>query len=257
MKKEKVIFAWSGGKDSALCLHKVLESGRYEVACLLTTVNGYYGRVSMHGVRENLVDRQAECLGIPLEKVTVSRQSSNAEYEKKMEAVLLKYKALGVEQAVFGDIFLEDLRAWRENNLARIGMRGVFPLWKIDTRELVEEFITLGFKSITCCVNAAFLGEEMVGRVIDRDFVRSLPSGVDPCGENGEFLSFGFEGPVFRRPIPFKTGGKIFKPIEVELSRNCPLSQDPMPREAPSGGFWFCDLLEVAPVIDPREDLSE
>src|SRR3982750_4307197 len=157
MSKIKAIFCWSGGKDSAYCLYKVLQEEKFDVKYLLTTLNGAFNRISMHGIREELLDRQAESIDIPLLKVFVY-EGSNAEYEKQMETVLLKARTEGIEHVIFGDIFLEDLRVYRENNLAKVGMNAVFPLWKRDTKELIHQFLQLGFRTITCCVNDAFLG---------------------------------------------------------------------------------------------------
>src|SRR5580698_5662350 len=188
--KEKIVFCWSGGKDSALALNRLRRDNRYEIVSLLTTCNEHFQRVSMHGVRLELLERQAESIGLPLEKIFVSQRSSNEEYQQKMSACLLAYKTRGVTACAFGDIFLEDLKRWREENLAKVGLRGIFPLWKNDTRELIREFIALGFGTVICCVNDAYLGETAVGRKIDADFISSLPAEVDPCGENGEFHSF-------------------------------------------------------------------
>ena len=227
---------WSGGKDSALCLYKVLQEKEFEVKYLLTTVNEQFKRISMHGVREELLDEQAKSIGIPLVKIYVN-EGTNAEYEKKMEEVLLKFKSEGIEHVIFGDIFLEDLRKYREDNLEKVGMTGVFPLWKQDTRKLLEEFISLKFKTIICCTNDAYLGEEWAGRVIDKDFLSSLPANVDPCGENGEYHTFCFEGTVFKKPIKIKAGEKIYKPLEIKTKDNYhPPSE--------TQGFWYCDLLK-------------
>lgn len=229
--------AWSGGKDSSYCLHKVLHEGQYDVECLLTTVNDTFGRVSMHGVREELAEAQAAAIGIPLIKVRVS-EGSNAEYESKMAEALVKHKTEGVEHVVFGDIFLEDLRQYREASLEKLGMKAVFPLWKMDTRFLVGDFIEQGFKSVICCTNDAFMGEEWLGREIDRSFLKQLPANVDPCGENGEYHSFCYEGPIFKRKLSFTIGEKVYRPLEIKTS-DCSL---------PAGttkGFWFCDLVKA------------
>jgi len=242
--KEKIVFCWSGGKDSALALNRVLREGRYEVVSLLTTCNGHFRRVSMHGVRLELLERQAQSIGLPLEKVFLSRRSSNEEYQEKMSACLSARKAQGVTACAFGDIFLEDLKRWREENLARIGMSGVFPIWKVDSRELIREFFALGFGSVICCVNDAYLDETAVGRKIDDDFIRSLPGNVDPCGENGEFHSFAFAGPIFKEKVKFNVGEKVYRPVEVTHQTDsgsayvCPTTG---PRA--TKGFWFCDLL--------------
>ncbi len=235
--KPKVIFCWSGGKDSALALYKVLQENKYEVAALLTTLNAEFKRVSMHGVCEALLDKQAEYIGIPLLKMYVS-EGTNAEYEQTMETMLFKHKAMGVSKVIFGDIFLEDLRAYRENNLAKVGLTAEFPLWKRDTSELITEFLANGFKTITCCVNDAYLGKHRVGEEITEEFINTLQNNIDPCGENGEYHSFCFEGPIFKTPVKFTIGEKIFKPLEINNSDN-----DVEPK--PTKGFWFCDLLPV------------
>lgn len=248
---KKIIFCWSGGKDSALALNRILKSKQYEVICLLTTVNEHFQRVSMHGVRQELIEKQAEQIGIPLEKVFVSKQSSNEEYESKMKEVLLKYKAQGVNQVVFGDIFLEDLKQWRENNLAKIEMQGVFPIWKIDTQQLIQEFVREGFESYICCINDAYLDKKAVGRKIDSSFIKDLPPHVDPCGENGEYHSFVFAGPIFKTKLDIELGEKVYRPLEAEAthpSNHHTSTAYPHPSTTASHrpktkGFWFCDLL--------------
>jgi len=241
--KEKVILCWSGGKDSALALHRILQTGDREVVALLTTCNEHFQRVSMHGVRLELLEKQAQATGLPLEKVFVSRGGSNEEYQKKMSDCLLAHKARGVTGVVFGDIFLEDLRRWREENLAKVGLRGIFPLWKIDSRELIREFIALGFGSTICCVNDAWLDQTKVGRNIDAEFIASLPGDVDPCGENGEFHSFAFAGPIFKQPLRIKTGEIVYRPIEQTHPSTAASPVCPLPGARPTKGFWFCDLL--------------
>ncbi len=232
---QQAVFCWSGGKDSSLCLYKALQQKKYEVKYLLTTVNESFRRISMHGVREELLDAQARQIGIPLIKIYVS-EGINAEYEKKMEEALLKFKSEGIHHVIFGDIFLEDLRKYREANLAKIGMTGVFPLWKQDTRQLLEEFLALKFKTIICCTNDAYLGEEWAGRVIDEKFISILPTNVDACGENGEYHTFCFDGPIFKQPIKIKAGEKIYKPLEIKITDDCNIPQ------SATKGFWFCEL---------------
>lgn len=233
--KPKAIFCWSGGKDSALALFKVFQENKYEVIALLTTLNAQFKRVSMHGVREELLDKQAESIGLPLLKMFVS-EGTNIEYEQTMEALLLKYKAQGVNKVIFGDIFLEDLRVYREKNLSKVGLIAEFPLWKRDTAELISEFLANGFKTITCCVNDAYLGEDRLGEEISSEFIKTLPANVDPCGENGEYHTFCFDGPIFKTPIKFTVGEKIYKPLEIKTS-DCNLDTPQ------TKGFWFCDLL--------------
>jgi uncharacterized protein (TIGR00290 family) len=242
--KEKIVFCWSGGKDSALALNRILQDDRYEIISLLTTCNEHFQRVSMHGVRVELLEQQAAAIPLPLEKVYVSQRGSNEEYHQKMSACLLNYKSCGVTSCVFGDIFLEDLRRWREDNLAQIGLRGIFPLWKNDSRQLIREFIALGFGSVVCCVNDAYLGEDAVGRKIDGDFITSLPSAVDVCGENGEFHSFAFAGPVFEQPVKFTVGEKVYRPVATTHPDDAGSSSYVCPSgPRPTKGFWFCDLL--------------
>jgi uncharacterized protein (TIGR00290 family) len=245
--REKIVFCWSGGKDSALALNRLLRAhacgGRYEVVSLLTTCNEHFQRVSMHGVRVELLEQQAASIGLPLEKIFVSQRSSNEEYQQKMSACLAAHQARGVAGCAFGDIFLEDLKRWREENLARIGMRGIFPIWKEDSRALMREFFTLGFGTVICCVNDAWLGEAAVGRVIDEEFIRTLPANVDPCGENGEFHSFAFAGPIFKEPVKFKVGEKVYRPVEVTHPSDSNSSYVCPSGPTKTKGFWFCDLL--------------
>ena len=150
---ESVLFSWSGGKDSSLALYEVFQNGQYRVEALLTTLSGTYHRVSHHGVREELLDQQALSIGVPLEKMFLPENASNKEYEAQIREVLTKYKGKGIHSVVFGDIFLEDLRQYREDRLAELGMRGIFPLWMQDTTAVVRRFIALGFKAILVCVN--------------------------------------------------------------------------------------------------------
>lgn len=218
---EKVLFSWSGGKDSAMALHQILAGHEYQVAALLTTVTEDYDRISMHGVRRVLLEGQAESLGIPLEKVLISKQSSNEEYETKMEQTLTKYKESGVKSVVFGDIFLEDLREYREKNLARLGMKGIFPIWKRNTTELMQSFIALGFRAVTVCVDTQVVDKQFVGRPIDQQFIADFPKTADVCGENGEYHSFVYDGPIFGRGISYTLG-------EAVLREN---------------RFYYCDLI--------------
>lgn len=235
MIKPKAIFSWSGGKDSALALYKVLNDNKYEVIALLTTLNSEFNRVSMHGVREELLDQQATSIGLPLIKMFVN-EGTNTEYESTMSAILLQYKAVGVSTIILGDIFLEDLRTYRENNLSKLGLTADFPLWKRDTKELIEDFIKLGFRTITCCVNDAYLNESRVGVEITKEFIKTLSPNIDPCGENGEYHTFCFDGPIFKTPIKFSTGSKVYQPLEIKFS-------DSNQEKPVTKGFWFCDLL--------------
>jgi uncharacterized protein (TIGR00290 family) len=207
--KTPAVMSWSGGKDSAMALHELQRSADYEVIGLMTSVSQEYRRISHHGVREALLEEQARAIGIPLEKVYLPSGDSggctNDVYEAIMSRVMDSYKARGVQTVAFGDLFLADLRAWREANLAKAGMRGVFPIWKRDTTEVAHEVIRIGYKAYLSCVEAT-VGPGFVGRLYDEKFLSELPSGIDPCGENGEFHSFVFDGPIFSRPVDVQVG---------------------------------------------------
>jgi len=213
-----VLSCWSGGKDSCLALYEIQK--RQRVAGLLTTVTRDFDRISMHGVRRLLLQRQAESLGLPLHEVFISKGASNNEYEAAMEKAFESFRQQGVSEIVFGDLFLEDIRAYRDRLLARLQMRGLYPVWDRDTARTIRKFLDLGFKTAVVCVDPKKLDRSFVGRVLDDQFLSQLPAGIDPCGENGEFHTFVFDGPIFRRPVAF-TFGEI-----VERD-----------------SFWFADLV--------------
>ena len=221
--KEKAVVAWSGGKDSALALHEILESGRYEVQELLTTVTRDYDRISIHGVRSVLLEQQAKALGFPLEKTFISKGASDEEYESELLKALKRQRDAGVSSMMFGDIFLEDIRKYRERMLVKVGVKGVFPLWKKDTRALARRFIELGFKAVIASVDSEVMVKDFVGRVYDERFLSDLPENVDPCGENGEFHSFVYDGPIFRERVSFTQGVKVLREKR----------------------FYYCDLIPV------------
>ena len=203
------MMSWSGGKDSAIALDELMKTGDYDVVSLMTTVSEEYRRISHHGVREALLDEQARAIGVPLEKVYLPSGEpggcTNDVYEAIMSRVMAHYKARGVETVAFGDLFLEDLRAWREANLAKAGMRGIFPIWKRNTTKVAHEVIQLGYKAYLSCVEPK-VGSGFVGRLYDEEFLQVLPSEIDPCGENGEFHSFVFDGPIFKRAVSVRVG---------------------------------------------------
>ena len=207
--KIPVVMSWSGGKDSAIALDELLRAGDYDVVSLMTTVSEEYRRISHHGVREALLDEQARAIGVPLEKVYLPSGEpggcTNDVYEAIMSRVMADYKARGVETVAFGDLFLEDLHAWREANLAKADMRGIFPIWKRNTTKVAQEVIQLGYKAYLSCVEPK-VGSGFVGRLYDQEFLQLLPSEIDPCGENGEFHSFVFDGPIFKRPVSVRVG---------------------------------------------------
>jgi uncharacterized protein (TIGR00290 family) len=212
--KEKVVLAWSGGKDSAMALHALLGSGRYEVVSLLTTVSKQYERISHHGVRVELLEQQAAAIGVRLHKLYLHQANCSIEdYEAVMKKAMLEYKEKNVLTVAFGDIFLQDLREYRQRNLAKLGMKAIFPIWGRDTTELIQTFIALGFKAYLTCVDSEKLGEEFAGRPIDADLIRDLPDGVDPCGENGEFHSYVYDGPIFQRPVKVSAGEVVLRDV--------------------------------------------
>jgi uncharacterized protein (TIGR00290 family) len=217
---EPILFCWSGGKDSAMALHALLQQKHFEVVALLTTVTETYNRIAMHGVRRELLQQQAESLCLPLHEVFIPPQCVNPIYEARMEAALRLFYNQGVRKFAFGDIFLEDLRAYREKNLARMGMTALFPIWKRDTRELIQFFHLQRFRAVAACIDTKVLDPSFAGRELDDSFFRDLPPAADPCGENGEFHTFVFDGPIFQSPIPIRTGEIVNR-----------------------DGFAFCDLL--------------
>lgn len=217
--KEKAIVSWSGGKDSALALLEA--QWDYEIVALLTTVTEVYDRISVHGVRISLLEQQARSLNCALDKVVISPACSNDEYEARMRAGLDKYRKAGVLSVVCGDIFLEDVRRYREERLFTDGLKGVFPLWGRDTTEMAHHFITLGFRAVLCCVDTTVLAADFAGRLYDRETLAQLPPTVDPCGENGEFHSFVFDGPNMASRVGHRVGERVLR----------------------DNRFCFCDLL--------------
>jgi len=212
--------SWSGGKDSCLALYEIQKSTDYRVAALLTTVTRDYDRISMHGVRRVLLERQVASLGFPLHQVLIAKGASNEEYETNLIEAVSAYRDQGVDSIVFGDLFLQDIKTYRDQFLARHDLRGIYPVWMRDTTEFIREFIDLGFKAVITCVNGDVLDPSFAGMIIDQNFLSTLPTHVDPCGENGEFHTFVFDGPNFSEPVKFSVGEAV--------------SRD---------GFWFCDLL--------------
>lgn len=226
--KEKVIMNWSGGKDSAMALYNILHNKTYQVEGLLTSVNAANQRISMHGVSGNLLEQQAESIGLPLTKISLPESSDMQAYEKLMEDTLLAFTQQGIRTSVFGDIFLEDLKQYREQQLDKIGWKAVFPLWKKDTGQLVYEFLELGFRTRICCINKQYLSSDFLGCDLDEYLINNLPENVDPCGENGEFHTFVYAGPVFSKNMKIKNGERI------EKSYN---------HDGKAYGYAFCDIL--------------
>jgi uncharacterized protein (TIGR00290 family) len=220
---EPILFCWSGGKDSALALYALQQRTDVRLTGLLTTVTDEYDRISMHGVRRSLLLKQAEALSLPLHEIRIPPQCVNPIYESRMEQALQAQIAVGVRTVAFGDIFLQDLREYRERNLARLDMHAIFPIWKRDTRELAREFCNLAFRAIAVCIDPKKLDRSFAGRELTPQFFADLPEGVDRCGENGEFHTFVFAGPIFNQTIAVQRGEVVGR-----------------------DGFTFCDLKEQA-----------
>ncbi len=206
---KRVVLAWSGGKDSAMALYEIQSSQEYEIAALLTTITEDYDRASMHGVPRVLIEQQAESIGLPLHEMFIPRDCSHEEYETRMNDTLLQFKQDGISLAVFGDVFLQWVKEYRENNLAKLGMKPLFPIWGRGTTELIRSFITLGFHAAITCVDTRVVDRRFLGRIIDADFLSQLPPNVDPGGENGEFHSFVFDGPIFKERIAYSLGEQV------------------------------------------------
>jgi uncharacterized protein (TIGR00290 family) len=252
---KKAYFNWSTGKDSALALYKIFQNKEFEIGTLLTNVNGEFGRVSMHGLREELLDEQVKQIGLPLQKIHFPGDVSMSLYDEIMKEAMQKILKQNYEYAVFGDIFLEDLKAYRDKKLKEVGLQGVYPLWKQDTSVLIQEFLNLGFKAITVCVNAKLLDESFVGRIIDQNFIDDLPEGIDICGENGEFHTFVFDGPIFKKPVSFEIGEKVLRTYKATTDtsddncgnyskdKNEDCFKEKKEQQTWDSGFWYCDLI--------------
>jgi len=234
---------WSGGKDSALALYYILQQNKYEVNCLLTSVNSVRNRISMHGVRRTLLEAQANSIGIPLTTIEMPEQPDMTEYEAILNTKIRILKIQGFTHTIFGDIFLEDLRKYREDKLDELSIKALFPLWKVDTTQLIDEFLQLGFKTIVVCVNEKYLDKSFCGRIIDTQFIKDLPANVDMCGENGEFHTFVFDGPIFKNPVLFTKGEVVYKEYKAPANTNDSCNQ-PIDSNVINYGFWFCDLIE-------------
>lgn len=216
-----VVMSWSGGKDSALALWKLRNDPHYEVVALLTTLSETYRRIVMHGVREDILDAQAAQIGLPLHKVWLSEKPDNREYEGRIGTALRLFRDAGIRHIAHGDLFLEDVRAYRDQKLARLGMQGVYPLWGADTAALAREFTHRGFKARLSCVDGEKLEPHVAGREFDYVLQQDLPDDIDPCGEYGEFHSCVYAGPILRKPLSLHNGARF-----TRMNR-----------------FHYCDLL--------------
>lgn len=229
--KHPSIFNWSGGKDSALSLYHTLQNPQFEVRHLLTSVNSETGRISMHGVRKELLEKQVAAIGLPLSLLSLPGEISMEAYDRLMRNQMIGFLEEGITHSIFGDIFLEDLKAYREQRLEEVGLKGHFPIWKRDTRELVHEFLDLGFRTLVVSVDGSKLDRSFAGRELDQAFLNDLPPHVDPCGENGEFHTFVFDGPIFKRTIEFKKGEVVGKEYKLSTKNDETVT------------YWFQDLM--------------
>ncbi len=228
----KAFVNWSSGKDAAYACWQVLQQNKLPVHTLLTTLSEQYNRISMHGVREEMLNRQAESMGLPLKKIYLPENADMQTYETIMGSAVKAFKNQGYTHAVFGDIFLEDLRKYREEKLGEHDIQCVFPLWHRPTPELLKDMLDAGFKMVIACVSGKHFDGSVCGRVINYEFLNHIPKGVDTCGENGEFHTFVFDGPIFRKPVTYQLG-------EI-VERSYPATE-----QMESHAFWYADLLPV------------
>lgn len=237
---KKAYLNWSSGKDSAFALYKIQQEKEYRVEKLVTTVNSEMNRISMHGVRNELLAAQVKSLQLPLQSILLQGNVSMSSYNDVMKTATGILVKEGFTHSIFGDIFLEDLRTYRERQMEEIGISPVFPLWKKNTTELIEDFLDAGFKAIIVCTNAKVLDSSFCGRILNEDFLSDLPSSVDPCGENGEFHTFVFDGPNFSQPVNFEIGEVVekFYTSEEEDDEIC-FKDKKQPWDT---AFHFCDL---------------
>ena len=229
--KEKLYLNWSSGKDAALALYLLKKNNEYEPDLLLTTINKVNDRVSMHGLHKSLLQAQAEAIGLPLEILELPERPEMNTYNQLMQQQMNKLKLKGYKHTAFGDIFLEDLRTYREEQLNKVDIKAHFPLWKKDTKALMREFLELGFKAVVVSANAKWFDQAVFGQTITQEWVDSLPEEVDACGENGEFHTFCFDGPIFNKPLSIKPGKTVKKSYPDPSENNKFID------------FWFGDLL--------------
>ncbi|MBT1709894.1 adenine nucleotide alpha hydrolase [Fulvivirgaceae bacterium PWU5] len=237
--KQNVTISWSGGKDAAFALHKILATGLYNVVHLHTVIGASTRRVGLHGVREELIDEQATCLGMPLHKLYLPESPDHGAYETLMQDFYRECTAAGIKAVVFGDIFLEDLRAYREAMLHAVGLKGIYPLWAIPSEKLLHDFLAAGYKTVLCSASASWFMPGRLGVTIDNTFAASLPAGVDCCGENGEFHTLVYDGPLFQKPLSFRAGEVVKRSYTFQ---KVSATGEPEPS---SLDFWFRDLVPL------------
>lgn len=240
-----IVLSWSGGKDAVLCLKRMVADDMATVECLLTVASEEYCRSSQHGVRIELVEEQARRLGLPLHTVWLPPAASLETYNRYMDDALTNIAARGIDTAAYGDVFLEDLRTFRERRLTRLGMTGRFPLWQQPTDKVARSFLDAGFRAVVVCVNAQKLDRNFVGRPFDHTFLDALPDGVDPCGEHGEFHTFVYDGPLFSDPVPIERGKVVYRTYETRTEEDpngrAPCTPGTGALDEP--GFWYCDVV--------------
>jgi uncharacterized protein (TIGR00290 family) len=237
--KQNVTISWSGGKDAAFALHKILATGLYNVVHLHTVIGATTRRVGLHGVREELIDDQAACLGLPLHKLYLTEAPDHGAYETLMQDFYRECTAAHIDAVIFGDIFLEDLRAYREAMLHAVGLKGIYPLWDIPSEKLLHDFLAAGYKTVLCSANASWFMPGRLGVTLDNTFAASLPAGVDCCGENGEFHTLVYDGPLFKKPLSFRAGEVVKRSYNFQ---KVSATGEPEPS---SLDFWFRDLVPL------------
>lgn len=237
--RKNVTISWSGGKDATFALHKILATGEYNVVNLHTVIGDTTRRVGLHGVREELIDEQAACLGIPLHKLYLPEAPDHGAYETLMQDFYRECAAAHIEAVIFGDIFLEDLRAYREAMLQAVGLKGIYPLWAIPSEKLLRDFLAAGYKTVLCSANASWFMPGRLGVTIDNTFAATLPAGVDCCGENGEFHTLVYDGPLFKTPLSFRAGEVVKR--SYNFQKVSPTGEP----EPSSLDFWFRDLVPL------------
>ncbi|WP_298529366.1 diphthine--ammonia ligase [uncultured Christiangramia sp.] len=236
----KAYINWSSGKDAAMALYYARKNNELEVGKLVTSLSADVDRVTMHGVRRELLIEQAHCMGMDLQIIELPANAGMETYNQKMAEATKLLKSEDYSHAIFGDIFLEDLRTYREEQLQKANIQAVFPLWKLNTKELLQQFIDLNFKAIVVCTNSKVLDDFFCGRLIDKEFVTDLPENVDPCGENGEFHTFVYDGPIFEKPVEFEVGEKVKRSYtSTEDEDDCHSDTE----KSWDTEFCFCDLL--------------
>ena len=232
----KTYFNWSSGKDCALAFYYLNKDNNFKVDMLLTAINSHHDRVSMHGLHRDLLIQQTNAIGLPVSTIELPEEPSMEDYNQIMSQAVEKLKADAYTDCGFGDVFLEDLRQYREEQLHDYGIKCHFPLWKMDTKTVIQEFIDLGFKAVVICIKSDLLDQSFVGREVDETFIQDLPNNVDPCGENGEFHTFCYDGPIFNHAVKFTIGEKVFRAYPNP-------QKDDQHNNASTIGFWFCDLI--------------